>query len=106
MFLYPAFADIVSGCQMMDSLFVRQLAKQGPLQEVVAEGAGHRRVSCHVFADEVVDDGSSESLPLVTNQMGDAQSLAKVASVFQILRVIVLLVKTEGYTCHFISGIL
>jgi hypothetical protein len=60
---------------------------------------------CHIFANEIVDDGGSECFSLVTHQMRDTQASAQVAGIVQILRVAILLIKAEGYARHFVSGI-
>ena len=93
-------ARVVSGGNPGDALFIGDLCQQAPLQEVVAQGAGHGGVSGKVLVGEVADDVRGELPAGVMHDVLHAQPPAERAGALQVVRVALFLVEAEGDACH------
>ena len=51
----PAY--IMSCSEVINSHFIGYFLQKRPFQVVVAQGTGNRGMTCHIFVDEIVNDG-------------------------------------------------
>ena len=68
----PAY--IMSCSEVINSHFIGYFLQKRPFQVVVAQGTGNRGMTCHIFVDEIVNDGFPEGVTNIVCEMGDVQT--------------------------------